>query len=422
MKDHALKSFGLLAIAAAVALSGCSGGATGATSVPVTSVNPVSPTYSSLQFVVGTANFGGGVVGLNTVETLRQPNGLSAVGYSTPAITWDGAFTNAGASTLDGASKNIDDLTSQITGTLPAALGTTGKISTFGQGTGSWGAFGYGFYPANSGPGNVNSSITYPCLPVYATAASSDPACAAGARYIGGPPAFPVVNNGSQLAGQIGATLGFTPFLTGAPAPAAGTGTATFTLTVQIPTGFQGSTATYGSLTAVAKMNSFAPLGDFATPTFTPNATGGGAIGYALPAGATEAYLIIANYGPGGNAGTPNCNFGRLPQYYTVRVKAGDPATIALGDNLGPTPAIGVAQSFQKTKTFCSAADNAAVPNNTATTGSDQYVIYAAGADYPMYGSSYPNSNVNAKPAIAGANGQADITISPQSAATAVGT
>jgi len=62
------------------------------------------------------------------------------------------------------------------------------------------------------------------------------------------------------------------------------------------------------------------------------------------------------------------------------------------------------------------------VPNNTATTGSDQYVIYAAGADYPMYGSSYPNSNVNAKPAIAGANGQADITISPQSAATAVGT
>ena len=416
-------SYKILAVAAASLLSACSGGVTGATAPPVTSVNPVSSSYSTLQFVVGTANFGAGVVGLNTVETLRQPNGNSAVGYSTPAITWNGAFTNAGAATLDtGTAKNIDDAKQQITGTLPVPLGTTGPISTFGQGTGSWGAFGYGFYPANSGPGNVGSSITYPCLPVYATAAASDPGCAVGARYIGGPPAFPSVKNGSQLAGELGQTLGFTPFLTGAPAPAPGSGTATFSLAVQIPTGFQGTTATYGTLTANATMTSFAPLGDFATPTLVASAGGGGTIGYTLPAGATEAYIIVANYGPTGDGRTPNCNFGGLPQYYTVHVAAGSPGSVTLADTLGPVPAIGKPQAYQKTKTFCSAADNAAVPGNPTTVGSDQYIIYAVGADYPMYASSYPNANGNPKPAIAGPNGQADITVSPQSPPTAIGT
>jgi len=419
-----LKNFSLriLAIALVGAVSACSGGITGATAPPTSSVNPVSPSYSSLQFAVGTANFGGGVVGLNTVETLRQPNGNSAVGYSTPAITWDGAFANAGAATLDGSTKNIDDGKAQITGTLPAALGTTGPISTFGQGTGSWGAFGLGFYPANSGPGNVGKAITYPCLPVYATVATSDPGCGAGARFIGGPPAFPQVTNGSQLGGQLGATLGFTPFLTGAPAPAPGSGAATFTLAVQIPTGFSGTTATYGTLSATAKIISFAPLGDFATPTLTANATGGGTIAFTLPAGATEGYILITNFGPTGDGKTPNCNFGGLPQFYTIRVKAGDPATVAIGDTLGPVPAIGSAKPFQKAKTFCSAADNAAVPGNAATVGSDQYVISAVGADYPMYAESYPTSTGNPKPPVFGANGQADITVAPQSAPMAVGT
>jgi len=175
--------------------------------------------------------------------------------------------------------------------------------------------------------------------------------CGAGARFIGGPPAFPQVTNGSQL----GATLGFTPFLTGAPAPAPGSGAATFALAVQIPTGFNGTTATYGTLSATAKITSFAPLGDFATPTLTANATGGGTIAYTLPAGVTEGYILITNFGPTGDGTTPNCNFGGLPQFYTIRVKAGDPATVAIGDSLGPVPAIGSAKPFQKQKTFCSA-------------------------------------------------------------------
>jgi len=422
------------AIAGLAALSACSGN-TGATPPPVKNpVNPVSPSYSKLQFAVGTANIAG-TPGLNTVVTLRQPGGLSAVGYSTPAITWDGNFTNMGATTLDGSTPNgpapnVDDNLKQITGTLPVTLGTTAPVSTFGQGTGSWGAFGLGFYPANSGPGNVNSTITYPCLPEYGSFGSAPiagPGCTGGgALYIGGPPAFPEVQNGSGLAGQNGATFGFTPFLGVTPAPNPSTGTSVFTLKVQVPTGFSGSTPTYGSLTATSTMTGFAPLGTFAMPTLTPLSSGGATIAYALPAGVTEAYLLVVNLGPAGDGSAPNCNFGASTFYYTVHVTATSPNPVGLGynggpndpgNNLAPTPVVGSLPAGKSTKTFCSAADNMAA---TGSAMADQYVVYAVGFDYPAYGMSYPTSSGNQAPPIAGTNGQADLTMSAVSAASAV--
>ncbi len=398
-------------------LAACGGGAVEPAVTAV--VNPVSPSYSHLQFVVGTANIAG-TPGLNTMVTLRQANGLSAVGYSTPTIAWDGNFVNSPAASLDGPTPNIDDGTKHISGTLAAALGSSAPVSTFGQGAGSWGAFGYGLYPANSGAGNVNSTIVYPCLPVYSAYAagySGFPvanACSSGAYFIGGPPAFPEIQNGSGNAGQLGATLGFTPFLGLQPAPNTATGVAKFSLTLQVPTGFSGNTATFGQLAATATLSAFTPLGTFATPTFTPDNAGGGTFAYALPSGVSEAYLFLVNLGPDGTGSTPNCNYGSPPYYYTIHVTRSSGSSATLPDNLGPAPAVGTLGANESTATLCSSAQNSAIDG--PGTSADQYIVYATGFDYPAYASSYPNSNGNATPAIAGPNGQADITISAISA------
>ncbi|MEO9264788.1 MAG: hypothetical protein ABI282_11920 [Candidatus Baltobacteraceae bacterium] len=418
----------LAATAVAFAFTACGGG--GGSEPPVQSVNPVSPSYGKIQFVVGTANIAG-VPSLNTMVTLRQPNGQSAVGYSTPTITWDGAFVNTAASSLDGPPPNVDDNLKKISGSLPVTLGQPGPISTFGQGPGSWGVFGYGFYPANSGPGNVNSSIVYPCLPVYSnfgtgyagfpanTPGSTTPYCSSGAYFIGGPPAFPDVQNGSGNAGQFGATLGFTPFLGLAPAPNPATGKSTFNLSVQIPTGFNGNTPTYGTLSATAAMSHFTPLGTFSVLSFAPDGNGGGSFSYQLPTGVTEAYLFLVNLGPDGTGTTTNCNFGGLPFYYTVHVTASSPNPAGLGyaggandpgDHLGPNPAVGSLGANQSLSTLCSSAQNSAVDG--AGAAADQYIVYAVGFDYPAYGSSYPNSSGNQTPQLAGPSGQADLTMS----------
>jgi len=81
----------LVAAAFIVAISACS---TGGSEInpTVTQVNPQS--NSKLQFVVGTANIAAdGVVGLNVVATLRQPNGNSAVLADLPTIAGPPGFT-----------------------------------------------------------------------------------------------------------------------------------------------------------------------------------------------------------------------------------------------------------------------------------------------------------------------------------------
>jgi hypothetical protein len=399
------------AAVALIALAACSNGAVGPP--PVTSVNPGSPSYSHLQFAVGTANIAG-QIGLNTVVTLRQPNGLSAVGYSTPVITWDGNFTNTSAT-----GTNVDTGKKQISGSpIANPLGTPVAPSTFGSGTNSYGAFGYGFNNSNSGAGNVNGRLRYPCLPLYGSVvaapgfASGTPNCATGTQYVGGPPAFPQYL-GAPLAGELGSYLGFVPFA-GLTPVASGSGNSTFNLTLTIP-------AASGNIVlnaTPAVMTNFTPLPLFATPTFTSDGAGGGSIAYVLPAGVTEAYLQVVNLGPDGAGGT-NCNFGPPPWFYTVKVGPGSPNPIGLGgtatnmgDNLAPTPSAGHLGAGQSTHTFCTAADNAA---NAAvsTAGPDQYQVFAAGFDYPAFEAAYPQSNGNPTPTIGNSiTGQADVTLS----------
>ncbi|GAC1534642.1 MAG: hypothetical protein NVS2B17_03950 [Candidatus Velthaea sp.] len=432
----------LAATGAATLLAACTGGQ--AVSPPVSSAgggNVASSGYSTLQFAVGTANIAG-QSGLNTVVTFRQSNGLSAVGYSTPSITWDGAFTNTSAVQFDGTQTgpNVDDGKPQITGSALPQAGVKPPTSTFGAGNSglgfSWGAFGYGFNPSNSATNGGPNALQVPCLPVYAATApglaAGSPGCNAnsgpsftfadlaadGAMYVGGPPAFPQVR-GVALTGQLGAYLGFVPFAGLSPAPSVATpGKSTFTLNLAIPA--IGGTQT---ATTTATMTNFAKLGTFATPTFTPTAGGGGVVNYVLPALVTEAYLMVVNWGPGGGGGA-NYNYGAggAPFFYTIRVTGGTSAV--LPDNLGATPAIGALPAGRSTKTFCSAADNkaAATAAGTADPGAgDSYQVYAVGFDYPAFGASYPSSNGNPKPAISNAAGQADVTMSDLGAVTPTG-
>ncbi len=403
------------AVSLLAGLAACSNGAAGPPAV--TAVNVQS--YSKLQFAVGTANIGG-QTGLNTVVTLRQPNGLSAVGYSTPLITWDGAFTNTSAT-----GTNVDAGTKQISGSaLPAQLGSAVPASTFGSGSNSYGAFGYGFNNANAGVGNANTSLRYPCLPLYgATIAAANLSngssnCATGTQTVGGPPAFPQLL-GAPLAGELGSYLGFVPFSGLAPAPNPATGNSKFNLQVTIP-------AASGNIVLnapPATMTNFAPLPAFNTPTFQSDGKGGGFITYSLPAGVTEAYLEIVNYGPDGMGGA-NCNFGPPPFFYTVKVGPGSPTTIGLGgtandpgDNLAPTPSAGKLNAMQSTHTFCTKADNTTA-TAAAAAAPDQYQVFAVGFDYPAFEAAYPQSNNNPAPTIVGANGQADLTMSDLSVAT----
>jgi hypothetical protein len=408
----------LTALALAGGLAACTNG-NGAVEPPVTSVNVGSPSYSHLQLAVGTANIAG-QLGLNTVVTLRQPDGLSAVGYSAPSLTWDGAFTNTG-----GASAGVDAGLKQITGILPSSSGGSATASTFGSGGNSWGAFGYGFSPANSSAGGGSGSIQYGCLPFFASSlvgniAGGSPTCSGGGvQFAGGPPAYPQVRS-AALLGQIGAFLGFTPFAGIVPAANPATpGTTTFTLGISIPT------VPVTTLTPVtAKMTSFAGLPAMVTPTFAPDGTGGGTISYTIPAGVTEALVILYNWGPSGTGGG-NCNYDSLsgtPFVYSVEIPnpsgAATVGTVALSDNLGPSPASGTGSlpTGDSTHTFCTAADNAASPNAGAS--ADTYQVIGIGFDYPAFEAAYPQSNGNATPVITGANGQADLTMSDLSPVT----
>ena len=97
-----------------------------------------------------------------------------------------------------------------------------------------------------------------------------------------------------------------------------------------------------------------------------------------------------------------------FPVYYTILVKA--PGTYTLPDTIGPNTTItsGVSD-ITPSESICTAAANTTA--NGATTVGDSYSVQAIGADYPLYESLYPG-NTSQSPTLAGANGQADITIS----------
>lgn len=435
----------ILAIAAAgVLLSGCGGGGgNGSKGIPpISTVNPVQT--GTLEFAVGTANLYGTKTGLNVVSTYRQANGLSNVLVDTPTITGPFTLPAAGAagsgadpySTLPGGPSVTEVATgATITGTsqtlplgTPAcdqttpctvtnnATGATTTVqpntTTFGQ---SGGVFVNGLSPGNYTTQGVPASFTPYAEPLYDTT---------GSTFVpfGGPPAFDPNKDNMGLrdglnnlgSGVLGIPEGFTLFEN----VVANAGT--YTMSLVVPTGFNGPTPTSATVTATAKMASTATLPTLAAPALTLDGAGGGTV--TLPAadfsgGITEVYVQIIDNGDGAAA---NCQGplgavgGAGPVYYTLVAKAA--GTYTLPDTDGPNLNSGGGPSALKpSPSICTAAQNVAAAG--AGTPGDSYSVQIVGTDYDMYGATYPIST-SASPTLTGANGQADITISPVANAT----
>jgi hypothetical protein len=383
MKRLALFAFALLPLAAA-----CGGG--GASEPPVTSVDPAT---SRLQFAIGiaTISYNGGTstaVGLNTVETLRQADGLSGALYDVPKITGPSNFavsisTETGNAVLGAGSD---------TGTNHISWATLNQTLWAGQPRGlkaaTTGVFGYGFCPCNSdaGPSNGTPSLYQAFnLPVYGSSEL---------LYYGGPPAFPRVDESVTALGFVGYSLGFTDF---AVAPALGS----YRLNVGVPPAFTGPgnptpspqpdatpTPPPGMISSTTVLASLHALPPFPTPQFAPDGKGGGTIRVHVPAGVRETMAIVRAVG---GSGSGSCVLSHeSDQYYTLVAHHGGAQTLQLDDKLGEsasgtaTPSICPKQSFQ---------------------------VYAAGFNYPAYESAYPQS-LTVTPQISGSNGQADVTTS----------
>lgn len=403
-----------------VALASCSGN--GNSPQPVTSVNPLT---GKLQLAVGTANiFGdmpsGAKTGLNVVETFRQPQGAQTPGdtdalVNTPTLggpftlptavgTADGfgATIATGPSTAEAGKGTITSTPQQNPGTNGTAI----PLSTLGV---AGGATGLGLEPFNytttgtsSNSAGIPASFVPYTVPAYDTL-SSDPNA-----FVpwGGPPAFDPNKDGKgerdNLAldpSILGLSEGLDVFQGVTPA------VGTYTLTVNIATSNSPGT---GTVTTTARLSSGALLPAATPPTVASlDGNGGGSFAVTLPAGVTEGYIQIEDIGPPTTgAATKSCNGSDAkPVYYTIHVTASGtftlPATSGPGNPGTTTPSI------------CTSAQNTAT-NTPTTTDGDQFTLQFVGFDYPAFAASYPNSSGNPAPTLAGANAQADITISSQ--------
>lgn len=418
-------------------LAGCSG--SGSNPAPVTTVNVLQ---GKLQLAVGTANiFGdlggsanGSATGLNVVTTFRQVAGQQTVGASetlvnTPSLS--GPFTlpaglaavpdNYGA-TLTAGPTSPEVTENEISATAQPPAGTYPVNSTsFGV---SNGVYSSGIEPFNTtvvgGPGALPAGqpVSYApnIVPAY------DPLYAAGDPNafvpFGGPPAFDANGTGrgtrdglGEPATQLGIEEGLDVFQGVVPR------TGTYTLRVVVPT--QSANL---ALTANANLNSTTLLPAIAPPaTVTADANGGlSAIPVVVPPGVTEAFVQITDFGPAlssdPNAVNPaSCNGSDVtPTYYTLRVTAS--GTYSLADGLGP-----VAAPSASNPSICTAAQNTAysvanVSGFAGQAGPDQFTVQVIGFDYPAYAASPIDELGNPSPALTGASGQADITISSAAA------
>jgi hypothetical protein len=352
-------------IIAASAIAACS--TNGSSVNPSVSQAPIA--QSKLQFAVGTANIGAtGTVGLNTVATFRQDNGLSATLVNTPTITGPAGFVVP----VVGSAGN-DGGTNHISGT-PQSFATS-PPSTFGQ---SGGVFSYGFGPFNS---DTLGDAFYPGNPpLYSQPFYVSGTAEAGSgpklRFVGGPPAYPFFNDGTFPAGFAGYSQGFTMFNA---TPVAGA----YSLSVNVATANAGSP----NFTATATLTNLTPLPAIGTPTFTPDGAGGGSGTVNVPADPriVETMVYVVDIGQAGN------------NYYSVGPLTGTGVlAYALPDKLGPC-----------TGTGCQSGANA----TPSITSGDNFLVYAATYDWPMFESS-PPANKAATPAITGGSGQADVSTS----------
>jgi hypothetical protein len=430
------KTLRLLAYGAiAFALVGC--GASGGVNAPAPN-QVANLSANKIEFAVGTVNLFGTPNGaLNIAASYRQPNGKSGTLLNSPTITLPAPMGLAPATALTSCTAlaaapivSYDSSSTVLAGPAPGetttmtstsqAYGST-AVTTFGQ---SGGVFGLGIEPFNatgqgqctppaffSANGTPFQVAPYP-VPLYDTVASDPNA------FIpwGGPPAFTLVNSGGDSvvgnstdypAGTAGISEGLDVFR-GVKAVAGGT----YTLSITVPVSVGSPTTQTASFTMPAALTN---LGNATAPAFAPNGKGGGTFAFVMPAGATQAYLQITDFGPdnavagcngAGGAGGPNPATGQPPPpvYYTIETTAS--GTLTLPDAIGPggTPSV------------CTAAQNTAANGGTAT-DADEIAIQVVGFDYDAFDATYNNSNppslTNQTPQLFGANGTADMTISP---------
>jgi len=388
---------------AALSLAACSGSGT----------NPVSTTQENLaanvlQLSVGTARIAEpppslDLEGLNVVVTYRQPHGAlhpgdSAVATDTPKLITAAALPStagtpdANLSTVETGPAPVELGTHTITGTLQSSTTPT----SFGL---SGSASGLGIEPLNYG----ENGLPYVAPPVPYTEPLYDPLASSSSpdpnAFVpwGGPPAFPDQRS-TRNAGQLGYEEGLDVFAGMAPVA----GPYTLSVTIQPNTG----TVTF---TTNAGLKSTALLPTFVAPTTaTMDGNGGVSVPVVVPSGVTETYVQFTDLGPANpTSSQTSCNGSTagVPTYYTVLMRGSGTAT--LSDTLGPTG----------TPSICTAAQNTAASGGTATPG-DTFTVQFIGFDYPWYEASYPQSNGNPAPTLAGGNGQSDITISTASAFT----
>lgn len=454
-----MRTLRLIAVAmCAAALAGCGAGSAG---VAITSVNPTSPSYAKLQFAVGTANIYGAAKGLNVVSTLRQTNGQSAIGASTPSIAGPFTFGSATMAPANGADQdpyttipNFGPSLSETRAAAPAITGTsqlvqlgtpycdgTGSVpanftsctngippnaTTFGQ---SGGVFAMGIAPYNSYPvtGQAYGYAPYP-QPLYDDG-SAHPLFVPW----GGPPAFDP--NGDHMGYRDGLTvlgndtfgqayfLGLGEGVIVFEGLAAGSGT--YKLNVAVATIGSGGSQNVTNISQTANMSAGIVLPTITAPAVVPDADGdgGASLSVTLPAGVTEELVQIVDWGPVGTPGSTgtNCQGPKgpafAPVYYTIEVSSS--GTFSLPATDGPNTNIGGGiHDLVPSPSICTRAQNNAAntPSFPVADQGDTISVQAIGVDYPLYEAvaslEKPLGSVPQTPQIGGSKGQSDITIS----------
>ncbi len=452
----------VFAASSVLLVAACSAGGTGGPAI--TTVNPSSPSYGSLQFAVGTANIYNAALGLNVVSTFRQGNGTSATGVNTPTIT--GPFTFSAAAIASPApgggadpystSLNGGPSFTEVTAASPTITGTSQSVApgtpecdgngvsspltscqagiapnttSFGQ---SGGVFAMGIAPYNHQASTGQSWSYQP----YAQPLYPNP----NLKHFpfipwGGPPAFDPNGTGLGERDGVGSINGVdsfgNPYFLGVGEgitvfDSVSPHTGTYTLSLAISTVGNGGTVTTSTVSKTANLQSLALLPGVTAPVVTPDANGDGGATFTatLPAGVTEAYVQIVDYGPlgGPNEGSSrlakpfNCQLARgtsfAPVYYTFHITASGsyklPATI--GPNLSTSGGI---SSVQPSPSLCTAAQNTAANGGTALPA-DDFVVQMIGFDYPIYQAALglTQQSTPQNPPITNSAGQADLTLS----------
>jgi hypothetical protein len=447
----------VLTAATLVFVAGCGAGGGG---ISVTSVNPGSPSYSSLQFAVGTANIYGSRSGLNVVSTFRQTDGSSATGVNTPkisgpmtvsvhpkpsfgvAISSSGfpdpytTILNGGPSfrewrgnTIEGTPQTVAPGTPPCDGggPFPSAgfvrcpSGLKPNTTSFGE---SGGDFAMGIQPSNAvaATGQAYSYQPYP-QPLYG---SADPVSHYQFVPWGGPPAFDPdkdgmgTRDGLIIAGVD--SFGY-PYFLGIPEgvtvfDGVKVRSGVFTLSVAISTIGNGGSVSTSYVNKTAHLDPSRMLPTMNAPVFNFDGKGGGKFSMALPHGVTEAYVQVVDYGPkggpqdGGSASPSNCQGPRgthfAPVYYTIELTKAAMTTYRLPDTIGPNLATsGGKNNLKPSPSICTAKQNG------KGSQADDIVIQTIGFNYPIYAAALGlvQSTTPQNPHIAGPSGQADITI-----------